>query len=156
MVLDLDQGGRFPQAHRTYLGPSLGWVITDEPTDIEFLAGSSVTDVAVGFKGYLLVPEWLVVQSWIVIGDAAGSIEWDIWKVSLDDFIAGTIPSAANSITGSQQPKLTGQSAATADTLFGWTILLAQNDVLAFNIKTCSGIKRSTLIIRCIRSLGVG
>lgn len=154
MVLDLDKGGRHPQAHKTYLGPSLGWVITDEPTDIEFLAGSSVADVAVGFKGYLIVPEWLVVQSWVVIGDAAGSIEWDIWKVSLDQFLAGTIPTVADSITGTEQPSLASQAAATAETLYSWTILLAQNDVLAFNVKSCSGIARSTLILRCIRSLG--
>ena len=42
--IDLDKGGRKPQNHRTYLGPTVGWVYTDEPTYIEWVLDDKIPD----------------------------------------------------------------------------------------------------------------
>jgi len=153
--IDLDKSGRRPQGHRTYLGPSLGWIITDEPTYVEFVIGSSV-DIAPGLKNYLLIPEWLIVKEWDVLSSAAGFITFDIWKVTLDQFLAGTVPGPTNSITGMDKPRLFNQFANSSQALTGWNVLLQQNDVIAINVDTSTGIRRATLVLQCLRSLGQG
>lgn len=153
MALDLDKGGRIPQVHQTYLGPSLGWIYTDEPTDIEFLISASA-GISPGLKGYLTCPNFLLLNSWTVLGNAAGSIVIDIWKVSLAQFLASGPPTAANSITALTPPTLVDQSAAQSFSFPLWTVQFAQNDVFAFNIKSVSGLARCTLVLNCIRAYG--
>ena len=80
MALDLDQGGRIPQNVSTYLGPTLGWRYTDAPTDIEFVMSGGGVTVAPGFKGVLTIPEWVVVQSWVLLADRACTATVDIWR----------------------------------------------------------------------------
>lgn len=152
-MVDLDQSGRFPQVQRTYLGPSLGWVQTDQPTDLQFGCSSGAT-ILPGLKGFIFCREWATIQSWVVLANATGSIILDIWKVPLASFITGTLPTVANSITGVEFPQLSGQFANSLSTLRGWNNIIQQNDVLAIVCNSCSGISKVNLTLRCIRNLG--
>lgn len=153
-VIDLDKGGRIPQTHRTYLGPTKGWVYTDEPTDIEWVTTAGGQVINSGFKGVLIIPEWLIINSWLLMSDIQGSIVFDVWKISLATFLAGTPPTVADSITGTDIPTLTNQYAAQGFALTGWTTEIKQNDVLGFNVISCVGISRITLSLLCIREIG--
>lgn len=153
MTLDLDKGGRSQQVHQTYLGPSLGWIYTDEPTHIEFVIGSPNV-IQIGLKGYLTVKEWCIIQSWVIISNLSGNITFDIWKKSLSDFEDTGPPTVADSIVSIAPPRLTAAYAASSTILSGWDILLGQNDVLAFYVSGCLDVKRCSIILRCIRTLG--
>lgn len=153
-VIDLDKGGRRPQIHRTYLGPSVGWVSTDEPTYILYVINGGGIDISVGFKPPLTIPEWVIATEWTLMSDVAGSIQIDVWKIPQSTYLAGTVPTSANSITGTDIPKLVGQVANSSEALTGWTTEIKQNDVLAFNVDSCSNIKRVTLTIQCVRIIG--
>lgn len=87
--------------------------------------------------GYYTVPYNCTIQSMNLMADEVGSIELDIWKVPFWQFP----PTAANSICGSDYPTLTAQQSAQDTTLAGWTPVLNAGDVLAFVIKSVSGIK---------------
>lgn len=160
MALDLDRSGRIPQTHKTYLGPSVGWKYTDEPTDIEFVVLGGGQVVTSGFKGTLLIPEWVVINNWYVQSYETGSIVWDVWKRSQASILAGTQISAADSICGGSFPTLsTAFSASGLPT--GWAqdpatglIMINQNDVLGFNVNSCSNIQRATLTLQCVRIIG--
>lgn len=150
--VDLDQGGRRPQNVRTYLGPSMGWKQTDSPVDIEYAFEGGGGIILPGAKPPILIPDWLTIFGWVLLSSASCSATVDVWKVTLDQYLAGTIPSVANSITGTEIPTLTGSAAAGSTTLAGWTKRINQNDVLAFSID--GNASSCTLILRCIRDLG--
>lgn len=153
-MVDLDQGGRIPQGVRTNLGPSIGWKLTDAPTDIEYVIGGGSDTIAVGYKGGLIIPDWLHVNNWIVLAPNSGSIVIDVYKITLEEYLAGTIPSAANSITGTDKPTLSADSAAQSFALTGWETRIDQNDFLGFNVDSCSGLVLCTLVIQCVRDIG--
>lgn len=156
MVLDLDKGGRIPQVTPTYLGPTKGWVMTDAPTDIEFVINGGGLPITSGVKGALTIPEWVEVNSWVMLAQAVGDCQIDVWKITLDQYLAGTIPTSANSITGSDVPTLSGQSAASSTALTGWTTSIAQNDVLVFNVTGAATLFLVTLVLKCVRLKGTG
>lgn len=153
MVVDLDQGGRRPQGHRTYLGPSLGWCLTDEPTYVEVVIGSGAV-LQTGVKGYAVMKEYLIIHDWVLLSNAAGNVIMDIWKLPLATVLAGTLPSASNSITGTNKPQLSSQFAASSAVLSNWNTLLEPDDVLAFNVDLALVLTRVSLILRCTRLLG--
>ena len=154
--LDLDKGGRIPQSNRTYLGPTKGWVLTDQPTDIEFVLDGAGGAPLVGNRGYLLIPQWVQVVGWVLCADRVGSIVVNVWKLPLTTVLAGTVPSAANSICGTDLPTLASQSSAQSLALTGWTINIDQNDILCFNINSVSVVTQVTLILQCVRLKGTG
>lgn len=156
MTLDLDKGGRIPQITPTYLGPTKGWVMTDAPTDIEFIINGGGAYISPGVKGALTIPEWVEVNSWVMLSPAVGNVQIDIWKITLDEYLAGTIPTAANSITGSDIPRLVGQSAASSTSLTGWTTSISQNDVIVYHVDALADIFIATLVLKCVRLKGTG
>lgn len=154
MVVDLDKGGRIPQIHRSYLGPTKGWVMTDEPTDIEWVIDNGGQEITAGFSGTLLIPEWLIIHNWFMMSDLLGSIELDIWKMSQDTIRAGSFPSVANTIVGGNYPKIVAAKQGYSATLTGWTTQIDQNDVLAFNVRSATQAVRVTTVLQCVRVIG--
>lgn len=102
-------------------------------------AGSVITT---GVKGYIFVPFVGKIKSWYVVADQAGSIVIDVWKA------AGTVPTGANTIAGSQLPTLTAAQIANNINLTTWTTAVAVGDVFGFNVNSVSTVKRVTLTIR--------
>jgi hypothetical protein len=152
--IDLDKGGRIPQVVNTWCGPTKGWVKTDSPVDIEYVSDGGGQVVTPGYKGGLIVPDWLVVHDWVVLADNLGSIVVDIWKIPLSTYLAGTLPNVGNTITGTDLPRLVGQLAATSELLTGWTTQLDQNDFIAFNVNSATSIVRANVTLRCVRIIG--
>ena len=165
MALDLDQGGRIPQNVSTYLGPTLGWRYTDAPTDIEYVMSRADGPISPGYKGVLTIPEWVVVQSWVLLADVACTAQIDIWRVPLTTYLASGPPTVANSLCGSQLPALTAQAAAQSTAINTWVqdtqqsgvgCLIYQNDVLAYNLNTNNLATKLTLTLKCVRIVGTG
>jgi hypothetical protein len=147
---DLDQSGLIPQKVKTWLGPSLGYAYTDLPTDIEFVI-TNPTGIQQGYAGGLVIPQTLTIVSWIVLAQQQGNIIFDVWKIPLATYLAGTPPSSGNSITGSEQPSLVNQFSNSKSTLVGWTKNITQNDFVAFNIASVSGISQINITLQCVR-----
>ena len=152
--IDLDQGGRIPQVLRTYLGPTVGYKQTDSPVDIEFMIDGSGSPPLIGDYPALLIPDWLTIYEWVILGDQSGSCVVDIWKVTLDQYLAGTVPTVANTITGSVKPTVSGAVADSGTTLTGWTTQINQNDVIVFNVDSLTSFNWIHVILRCIRNIG--
>lgn len=147
---DLDQSGLIPQKVKTWLGPTLGYAYTDLPTDIEFVV-TNPTGIIPGFAGGLIIPQTLIIVSWVVMAQQTGNIAFDVWKIPLATYLTGVPPSAANTIVGTEMPNLTGQFANTKSTLLGWTKSINPNDFVAFNIVAVSGISQVNITLQCVR-----
>ena len=154
MAIDLDQGGRNQQIRPTYLGPSKGWIYTDEPAFIEFVVEGTVSQISAGYKGGLSIPLYLTINAWAIYADTTGSMVVDVYKLTRDQYLAGTVPSVANTIAGSALPTVTSNVAARSDTLTGWTTEIKQNDYVAFNVNSCTGILRASIILECVKNIG--
>jgi len=87
--------------------------------------------------GYYTVPFNCTIVSMTLLADQTGSIELDIWVVPFNQFP----PSSANSIVAADYPTLTNQQSMQDNTLTGWTKALVAGDVIAFVIKSVSGIR---------------
>lgn len=112
---------------------------------LEIVASSPVagvlTDVEMPFAG-----TW---TSWRVINDAAGSITYDLWL----DTYANFPPVVGDSKVGANKPKTTAAALAQdAGSMTGWTTAFAAGDILRVNIDSASGIGRSTLSLRYVRT----
>lgn len=152
--IDLDKGGRIPQTVRTYLGPTTGWKYTDAPTDIEYVIGGGTDTISLGYKGGLVIPDWLHVNNWIILAPNVGSIVIDVYKITLTQYLAGTIPSGVNSITGTDIPTLSSSASAQSFALTGWNTRINQNDFLGFNVNSISSLTLCTLVVQCVRDIG--
>lgn len=152
--IDLDKGGRIPQVVRTNLGPTIGWRHTDSPVDLEWTFDGGTGVVLAGQKPPLVMPDWLRPHDWIILSPTVGSVVIDLWRTPLATWLAGTPPTSANSMTGTDVPTLTAQVAAYSEALTGWTMQINQNDVLVPNIVSISGLVYFTFIVRCVRVLG--
>jgi hypothetical protein len=91
--------------------------------------------ITVGQKGYVQIPYACTINSWRLIANASGSIVVDVWKAA-----APTIPTVANTITGSALPTLSSQQTAASSTLTGWTTSVAANDIIGFNVNSATTV----------------
>jgi len=153
-VIDLDQGGRNQQIRPTYLGPTKGWINTDEPAGIEFVMEGVGAPIPLGYRGGLLIPQWLIIAGWSIFLEAAQSIQIDVYKITQAQYLAGTVPSVANTITGSAVPAVAAAVAASSTTLTGWTTEIHQNDYVGFNVDSNSGAYKATIVLTCVKSIG--
>lgn len=153
--IDLDKGGRHQQIRPTWLGPSKGWIYTDEPARIEFVITGNGQVISPGYQGGLgNIPCWLIVQSWTVYGNASGSIVVDVWRVSKATYQAGTVPTVANTIAGSDLPTISAGVFGQSSALTGWSTEIQQDDFIGFNVNSCSGISIATVVLNCVKSIG--
>jgi len=98
--------------------------------------------ISVGLKtNYIVMPYAATIKSWRLIGNISGSIVIDIWKA------ANSIPTLANSITGTEKPTLSSQQINQDTNLTTWTTSLSVGDVIAFNVDSVSGLGAVTLVL---------
>lgn len=91
--------------------------------------------ITTGQRGYVQIPYACTINSWRIIANASGSIVIDIWKTA-----APTIPTVANTITGSALPTLSTQQTNASSTLTGWTTSIAANDIIGFNVNSATTV----------------
>ena len=107
--------------------------------------GSAITT---GQKGHLHIPFNCVITQATLLADQTGSIVIDIWKDGYGFFP----PTDADSITASAPPTISSAQKSQDSTLTGWTTYIYANDVLAFNVDSCTAITRVTLSLKVEKS----
>ena len=100
--------------------------------------GSAITT---GVKGYIVVPNSRTITGWYVVGAPSGSIVVDVWKAS------ASIPTVANTITGTEKPTLSSSQYNSDLSLSSWTTALVANDVIVFNVDSATTITKATIVI---------
>jgi hypothetical protein len=106
-------------------------------------AGSVITP---GIKGYLILPYDAIIIGWDIIGNTVGNCEIDIWRGT-----SYNIPTVANTIAGTQLPKLISQQINNNNNLSTWTTALNIYDVIAFNVISADTVSRINVIIKIIK-----
>ena len=105
-----------------------------------FGAGASALNL--GLIGYITIPYSGTITGWQVIGDISGNCVFDVWKSS-----AGTIPTVANTITGTEKPTLSSQQINSDLNLTSWTTAVLVGDVIAINLDSASVLNQIWLTI---------
>jgi hypothetical protein len=129
------------------------WKTASIPTILGYTPISSVTGsigitidgggsaITTGVKGYIVVPNSRTITGWYVVGAPSGSIVVDVWKAS------ASIPTVANTITGTEKPTLSSSQYNSDLSLSSWTTALVANDVIAFNVDSATTITKATIVI---------
>lgn len=107
--------------------------------------GSAITT---GVKGYIQVPYGCTIDRVTLLADQSGSIVIDIWK----DTYANYPPTDADTITAAAPPTITTAVKSQDSTLTGWTTAITADDILGFNVDSCSTIQRVHLLLKVTRS----
>lgn len=145
--LNLDGGGLQPSVHGTIQGPTLSTLLTSEQLNFNIVMDGGGLPFIVGPYGSILIPTWTKVLGWSLIADIVSSLSIDIWRLPLASHLAGILPTAANSICGGNYPTISTDSADASNAIPLWTIILNQNDVLTFNIRSVNAVMRANLTL---------
>ena len=97
--------------------------------------------ITAGVKGFLRVPFNCTIERVTLAADQVGSIQVDIWKSTYAAFP----PTDAGSITGGNEPEITGGNKGEDASLTGWSTALNEGDILAFNVDSATTITRLTV-----------
>ena len=95
----------------------------------------------IGNKGYATIPYSGTITGWTMIANQTGDCVIDVWKA------AGTIPTVADTITGTEKPTLSSQQIASDLSLSTWATSVTAGDVFAFYVDSTSTITRVNLSI---------
>ncbi len=106
-------------------------------------AGSVITS---GIKGFFVSSDNRIITGWKILSDVSGSCSVDIWKNT-------TIPTSANTITGSQIPTLNNQQINYTNNLNTWSTSVYENDILYFNVISASTLTKINLVIKTIKNI---
>jgi hypothetical protein len=88
------------------------------------------------------MPFSATINSWYMVAGSAGTMVVDVWKK------AGSVPTVADTIAGSEKPTLTGTNVASDTNLTTWTdVAVTAGDIIGFNVDSCVGINMATLSI---------
>lgn len=99
--------------------------------------------IATGVKGYPRVTYPMRITGWSLIGIPSGSIVIDLWRGQSFP----TLPTVADTITGSEKPTLSGAQAAEDQSLGSWSPDLNAGDLLALNVDSVTSVKVATLTL---------
>jgi hypothetical protein len=115
---------------------------------LTFIIDGGGSAITTGQKGHLEIPFAGTIKQVTMLADASGSIVVDIWK----DTYANFPPTDADSITAAAPPTISSAQKSQDATLTGWTTAIAAGDILAFNVDSCTTIKRVTISLKVERS----
>lgn len=116
-------------------------------TDIAFVINDGGSVLATGVKGDLVIDFACTITGWTLLADTAGSVTVNVWKIGY----ASYPPTASNSIVGATPPTITGTIKAQGG-VGGWTTAIVAGDTLRFNVDSCSGIARVSLILKVTKN----
>lgn len=95
---------------------------------INYVVDNGSRPMTTGNKGYLSIDVTGVIESWILISDADGTLEVDLRKSTFDDY-----PNVV-SICGGNTPQFAATNKNSDDTLTGWTTTLNAGDIIQFEV----------------------
>lgn len=116
--------------------------------NIQFVIDNSGTAITTGIKGQIQIPWACTITAATALPDQSGSIVVDIWN----DTYANYPPTNADTITAAAPVTITATTKSTDTTLTGWTTAVAANDILMFNVDSCTTITRVTIILEYSRT----
>jgi hypothetical protein len=136
-----------------FTGTGVTASVSGSVATVAVAGGGSVTGRSVGItvdgagavlttKGYIWCPFGGTIAAWYVVADQTGSCVLDVWKVA-----GPTVPTNADTITGSEKPTLTAQQANSDTALATWTTAVAAGDIFGFEIESASTVTRVTLTV---------
>ena len=108
--------------------------------------------LSTGVLCYVVVPVGCTIQSWDILVDS-GTATVDIWQIG-----TGTaIPAVGNTITAAALPAIAANTAIHSTTMTSWAtthggLVLAQYDILGFNLTSTSGPKYIYAGLNCDES----
>jgi hypothetical protein len=115
---------------------------------LTFIIDGGGSAITTGEKGDLRIPFACTINRVTMMADQTGSIVVDIWK----DNYANFPPTDADSITASAPPTISTAQKSQDSTLTGWTTSISADDILAFNVDSCSTITRVTISLKVTKS----
>jgi len=120
--------------------------LTNNTFAVTFIIDGTGGAIATGQKGHIQIPFPCTILGAHAYGDQTGSIIIDIWK----DTDANFPPTDADSITAASPITITDGQKVSDTTLTGWTVDIAEGDILAYNVDSCATIQRVsiTLVVR--------
>ena len=107
-------------------------------------AGDAITT---GIKGDIQIPFACSITAWTILADQSGDITIDVWT----DAYGNYPPTDADSITGGNEPEVSGDTDATGG-VSGWSTSIAAGDTLRFNVDDVDAITKATLILTVERA----
>ncbi|WP_324664255.1 hypothetical protein VLL09_04840 [Dehalococcoides mccartyi] len=102
---------------------------------LPFIIDGGGAAIETGEKGHLSVPFGCLIDRVTMLADMEGSIRVDIWKSRLDGFP----PTAEESITGGNPPRIDLGNSYEDSGLEHWGKALSEGDILAFNVDSVGG-----------------
>lgn len=112
-----------------------------ERVGVNFIVDGIGVAITPGVAGFIEIPFACTIVQASLLADQTGSIVVDLWK----DSYANYQPTDADSITSATPLTIASALKAQDTTLSGWTVALAQGDVLAVNVDSCTDITRCTV-----------
>ena len=109
-------------------GPGLRTTAAIRTEQIGITIDGGGSTITTGIKGYKSFPVAGTITGWRLLADAAGDVEFDIFK----DPFASYPPTT--SIVAAAPPELSGVDSAEDTTLTGWTTAVAAGDVFGFEV----------------------
>lgn len=101
-----------------------------------------------GSIGYVISQFSGTIDQWHMVADVSGSAVIDVWKA------AGTIPTDANRIAGTEKPTLSSQQLANDIALTTWsTLAVTAGDVIGFELESATTCTRVTCQVRVAETL---
>lgn len=130
------------------------WTPTTRPpititTAVSFLIDGGGAVIAPGTKGVVTVPFAGTITEWQVLADQSGLIQIDIWK----DALANYPPTVADTITGTDVPRITAGQKGGSTALTGWTKTVSYGDILRYNVDSATTIQRVTVTLFMTRAV---
>lgn len=111
---------------------ALGMVLDNTPSD-----------APTGYAGEIHMPWNGMLKGVTMTGDVPGDAKLDLWKCAP----ASYPPDDADSICGGNEPELVNSVYYHDGELTGWTKTCLAGEIIRFNVDSCSGIKRLSLIL---------
>jgi hypothetical protein len=112
-------------------------------TSVSFMIDGGGAAIATGTKGVVTIPFAGTITEWQVLADQSGLIQLDIWK----DALANYPPTVADTITGTDKPRITAGSKGGSTALTGWTKAVSYGDILRYNVDSATTIQRVTVTL---------
>lgn len=122
---------------------SSDWAYEDSIVTLTFVIDGGGSAITTGEKGHLEIPFDCTLMEWTLVADQSGSIVIDIW----DDTYANFPPDDADTMPGTgKEPTLSSAQKNQDTDITDWTdYTLTTDDIIAFNVDSCSTITRVTL-----------
>jgi hypothetical protein len=111
---------------------------------LEAMLGGSGSVIATGPAVDIYVPFACTITGGVLLADVSGSIVVDVFKSTYTAYDPTTHPASSDKITASAPLTISAAKKSKDTTLTGWTVALAADDVLRFNVNSASTITRCT------------